>query len=397
MKTTLAMTMVMALENSVGISGFGSQSSEFLVMATKVDLGVLGFSVTVATLRSQGSQSPCGIEMSYAVPVLPLHAPPFLDGSLSSTSHNSSTVGGESSEGSNRVEMKPAVNGYKWRLVISYEGTKYAGWQYQVSPPTVQCFLEKALNCATKLERKDLCLVGGRKNRCRSSRVRPGPFQVAHFVTPFNYGSLDGIHAALNGILPDDIRVREISPAVPEFHARFSAEGKTYHYKIYNDAVMDPMQRHFAYHSACKLNADVMREAAKHFVGIHNFSAFANTSNSDRVRNPVKSIFRFDVVEMGALLQLEVEGSGFLYRQVRNMVALLLQVGREALPPDIVPSMLASQDRRELAKYVMFAPPHGLCLVNVMYNKDHLRLPPDCPTGSFGKHHTITKCKLPFY
>ncbi|KAM6548053.1 hypothetical protein CsatB_019729 [Cannabis sativa] len=331
--------------------------------------------------------------MSYAVPVLPLHAPPFLDGSLSSTSHNSSTVGGENSEGSNRVEMKPAVNGYKWRLVISYEGTKYAGWQYQVSPPTVQCFLEKALNCATKLERKDLCLVGAGRTDAGVHALG----QVAHFVTPFNYGSLDGIHAALNGILPDDIRVREISPAVPEFHARFSAEGKTYHYKIYNDAVMDPMQRHFAYHSACKLNADVMREAAKHFVGIHNFSAFANTSNSDRVRNPVKSIFRFDVVEMGALLQLEVEGSGFLYRQVRNMVALLLQVGREALPPDIVPSMLASQDRRELAKYVMFAPPHGLCLVNVMYNKDHLRLPPDCPTGSFGKHHTITKCKLPFY
>ena len=129
---------------------------------------------------------------------------------------------------------------------------------------------------------------------------------MAHFVTPFNYGSLEGIHAAPNSLLPADIRVREISPAVPEFHARFSAEGKIYHYKIYNDAIMDPMQRHFAYHSACKLNAAVMREAAKHFVGIHDFTAFSNTSNSNRVRNPVKSIFRFDVVEMVKLSMLVI-------------------------------------------------------------------------------------------
>lgn len=222
-------------------------------------------------------------------------------------------------------------------------------------------------------------------------------FQVAHFVTPFNYDNLERIHAALNGLLPADIRVREISPAVPEFHARFSAEGKTYHYKIYNDTVMDPFQRHFAYHSAYKLNADVMREAAKHFVGKHDFSAFANASHNDGVPNPVKKILRFDVFEMGALIQLEVEGSGFLYRQVRNMVALLIQVGREAIPPDIVPKILATRDRKELAKYALCVPPHGLCLVNVKYNQDHLRLPSCCPTSSFGKHYTISKCKLPFY
>lgn len=124
---------------------------------------------------------------------------------------------------------------------------------------------------------------------------------MAHFVTPFNYDSLESIHAALNGLLPPDIRVREISPAVPEFHARFSAEGKIYHYKIYNDAVMDPMLRHFAYHSACKLNAAVMREAAKYFVGKYDFSAFANATNNDGVPNPVKNTFRFDVIEMARL------------------------------------------------------------------------------------------------
>lgn len=92
--------------------------------------------------------------------------------------------------------------------------------------------------------------------------------------------------------------MREISPAVPEFHARFSAKSKIYHYKIYNDTFMDPFQRHYAYHSAHKLNSAAMKEAAKYFIGKHDFSAFANASQKERVRDPVKNIFRFDVIEM---------------------------------------------------------------------------------------------------
>lgn len=123
-------------------------------------------------------------------------------------------------------------------------------------------------------------------------------FQVAHFITPFNYDSLESIHAALNGLLPSDIRVREISAAVPEFHARFSARSKIYQYKIYDDSIMDPFQRHYAYHSVYRLNTTLMREAAKFFIGKHDFSAFVNASRNDRVPVPVKNIFRFDVIEM---------------------------------------------------------------------------------------------------
>lgn len=76
---------------------------------------------------------------------------------------------------------------------------------------------------------------------------------------------------------------------------------------------------------------------------------------------------------------------------------MLLQIGKEAIPPDIVPMILASRDRKELAKYALSAPPHGLCLVTVNYNEEHLGLPSGCPKTSFGRHHTISKCKLPFY
>ncbi|GAV85334.1 PseudoU_synth_1 domain-containing protein [Cephalotus follicularis] len=329
--------------------------------------------------------------MSYAVSVAGVPSPLYPNWCISSTNNIPSPL---NAEDPHRILKATVRNpGYKWRLVIAYDGTHYAGWQFQQSPPTIQCIVEQSLIRVTKLERKDLQLVG-------ASRTDAGVHawgQVAHFITPFNYDTLEGIHAALNGLLPSDIRVREISPAVPDFHARFSAKSKIYHYKIYNDAIMDPFQRHYAYHSTYKLNTAVMKVAAKHFIGRHDFSAFANASRNNRIPDPVKTIFRFDVIEMGALLQLEVEGSGFLYRQVRNMVALLLHIGKEAIPPDVVPMILATRDRKELAKYALSAQPHGLCLVSIKYNEEHLWPPSGCPKTSFGRHHNISKCKLPFY
>ncbi|GAB2275421.1 hypothetical protein Dimus_010177 [Dionaea muscipula] len=306
---------------------------------------------------------------------------------------NGSEFHGTSVSSIHNLPMKPADPPvYKWRLVIAYDGTNYAGWQYQASPPTIQYMVDEVLTKVTKLEREDLRLVG-------ASRTDTGVHalgQVAHFVTPFNYSSLEGIHRALNGLLPSDIRVMEVSPALPEFHARFSAMSKIYHYKIYSDSIMDPFQRHYAYHNVHKLNTTSMRQAARYFIGKHDFSAFVNASN-DKKRDPVKDVFRFDVNEMGPLLRLEVEGSGFLYRQVRNMVALLIEIGREALPPDIVPEILATNDRKILAKYAQCAPPHGLCLVAVKYNEEHLQLPSGCPAVSFGRYHSFDKCVLPFF
>ncbi|XP_021752370.1 uncharacterized protein LOC110717891 isoform X4 [Chenopodium quinoa] len=312
--------------------------------------------------------------MSFAVttPPLPLHF---------NSSSNSSISGGQI------LPLNPTIPTYKWRLLIAYDGTNYAGWQYQASPPTVQCAIERALIRITNLDRKDLNVVG-------AGRTDTGVHawgQVAHFVTPFNYDSLDEVHAALNGLLPSDIRVRELSPASTLFHARFSAKGKIYRYSIYNGAVMDPFARSYAYHSLYKLNVAVMAEAAKYFIGKHDFSAFANAIRNDRVRDPVKTISRFDVTERGPLVELEVEGSGFLYRQVRNMVALLLQIGREAIPPNIILDILGTRDRKELAKYALSAPPHGLSLISVNYNEEHLQLPSNCPPVSLGRRSTVSK------
>ncbi|XP_072979275.1 uncharacterized protein [Typha angustifolia] len=226
---------------------------------------------------------------------------------------------------------------YKWRMVIAYDGTKFKGWQYQPAPPTIQCLVENALIRITKLDRKELCLVG-------ASRTDTG------------------VHA--------------------------------WAWKAFTLQLMGFFPQIFSVH---KLSPHAMREAAAYFVGKHDFSSFANASHNDGSPNPVKEIFRFDITELDAVLQLEIEGTGFLYRQVRNMVALLLQIGREALPPDIVPKIIAARDRRELAKVALSAPPHGLCLMSVNYNQEVLEPPEGFPPVSFGRSHHVSKCKLLFY
>lgn len=120
--------------------------------------------------------------------------------------------------------------------------------------------------------------------------------QVAHFVTPFCFDNLEPLHASLNGILPPDIRIREIAPVHPDFHARHSACRKTYQYKAVVAPVMEPFRHNYAYHIRHRLNIAAMQEAASYFVGVHNFSAFANASSDSTVRSVVRELLRFSVV-----------------------------------------------------------------------------------------------------
>ena len=120
--------------------------------------------------------------------------------------------------------------------------------------------------------------------------------QVAHFVTPFCFDNLEPLHLSLNGILPPDIRIREIAPVHPDFHARHSACRKTYQYKAIVAPVMEPFRHNYAYHIRHRLNIVAMQEAASYFVGVHNFSAFANASSDSTVRSVVRELLRFSVV-----------------------------------------------------------------------------------------------------
>lgn len=119
--------------------------------------------------------------------------------------------------------------------------------------------------------------------------------QVAHFTTPVCFDDLDPLHASLNGILPPDIRIREASSVQPEFHARYSACRKTYHYKAHVSPVLDPFQHNYSYHIRNHINVAAMQEAASYFVGVHNFSAFANHSTDSASRDLLRELLRFTV------------------------------------------------------------------------------------------------------
>eukprot|EP00250_Pteridium_aquilinum_P034452 c7607_g1_i2 orf=113-1159(-) len=281
---------------------------------------------------------------------------------------------------------------YKWRLHISYDGSKYAGWQIQQKPATVQLMLEEALAKATKISREKLLVVG-------ASRTDTGVHalgQVVQFQTPFQLKELRSVHASVNGLLPVDIRVREVAAVQPQFNARYSAKRKIYQYKAYCNPIMDPFQSGYALQVRESLNINAMREAARFFLGVHDFRAFANVAKQVRKGGFVREIYRFDITEKETFLLFEVEGSGFLYRQVRNMVGLLLKIGKELLPPSAVQTILASQCRKLLAYHASTAPPYGLYLVRVVYDEADLEVPPGSPQISCGIFQTHSECKVLF-
>lgn len=119
--------------------------------------------------------------------------------------------------------------------------------------------------------------------------------QVAHFTTPTCFCDLEPLHTSLNGILPPDIRILEVSSVQPDFHARYSACRKTYQYKAYVSPVMDPFQHAYAYHIKNSVNIAAMEEAASYFVGTHNFSAFANHSADTASRDTLRDLLSFTV------------------------------------------------------------------------------------------------------
>jgi hypothetical protein len=117
--------------------------------------------------------------------------------------------------------------------------------------------------------------------------------QVAHFTTPSCFDDLEPLHTSLNGILPPDIRIREVSSVQPDFHARYSACRKTYQYKAYVSPVMDPFQHDYACHIRNHVNVAAMQEAASSFLGLRNFSAFANHSADPASRDLLRELLSF--------------------------------------------------------------------------------------------------------
>jgi len=244
------------------------------------------------------------------------------------------------------------------KLVLAYDGTAFNGWQLQAGSGqrTVQGCLEQAL--------ARICAAPVRAHG--SGRTDSGVHalgQVVHADIPEERVDVPW-QRSLNAILPDDISVLHAALAAPDFHARYSALSKTYTYSLWPESRYDiPQRRNFVW-STGTLDFAAMDEAAKHLVGEHDFASFQN------VGTPVKSTVRTVTLiarEPGLFPGEEVwrfEADGFLKQMVRNMVGLLVEVGRGRFAPADVRAILEGCDRKAAFPT---APPQGLTLAAVRY------------------------------
>lgn len=244
---------------------------------------------------------------------------------------------------------------FKYKIILSYDGTRFSGWQFQLNAPSIQGCIEEAL---AKVLKQHARVVGAGRTDAGVHALG----QTAHFA---HAELLDcrRLLQALNGLLPHDIRIKEVVAAPIDFHAQHSALGKIYHYHLWLERIIDPFLRLYRLHYSRPIHLSLLKEAAQRFIGKRDFATFANLGSSEQITT-VRTISRLDVVEQEGGCRLEFEGDGFLYKMVRTIVGTLLDVAIGKRSLDDIETLFAAKDRRAAGMAVF---PSGLFLVRVHY------------------------------
>jgi tRNA pseudouridine38-40 synthase len=248
-----------------------------------------------------------------------------------------------------------------FRLTIQYDGTDFAGWQVQAQGErTVQGELERAL---ALLEGEPVALHGaGRTDAGVHAEGQVASARLKREWTP------ERLRDAINGNVGRDLRVIACEVVAEDFHARFSARGKTYRYYLFNENFISPFVVRYAHHEPRALDVERMRECARLFLGVHDWSAFS-AAQAD-VENRVRNLTRLEVAEFwsdqarGHMIEITASADGFLRYMVRSIAGTLLAVGRGEIDGETITRALATGDRT-LAGAT--APAKGLTLVEVNY------------------------------
>ena len=246
------------------------------------------------------------------------------------------------------------------KVILSYDGAEFSGWQVQPHAITVQGTLASAIGRITG--EKVLPQGSGRTDAGVHALA-----QVMTFVTESSVPTANFVKA-MNDILPAAVRVLEVTEAAGDFHARHSARAKTYRYRIYREAICPPFLARYVWHYPYPLAEEEMARAARLVVGKHDFTSFAavdpERGQAEAAVSNIRNIFSSCWERLGEELVYTVRGSGFLHHMVRNLVGTLILVGKGTLQVEDVTRILAARNRSAAGAT---APASGLYLVGVEY------------------------------
>ena len=246
------------------------------------------------------------------------------------------------------------------KLILAYDGTDFSGWQVQPESSTIQGTLASAIGRITG--EKVLPQGSGRTDAGVHALAQVATFATDSIIPAAN------LVIALNDILPASIRVLEVTDVPSEFHARKSAHGKTYRYRMYRGTICTPFLARYVWHYPYPLDELAMSDAARLIEGEHDFTSFAaadperglEADGSLNIRRVFSSIWRRE----GDEFIYEVQGSGFLHHMVRNLIGTYLLVGKGTLKPGDMARILKTKNRSAAGAT---APASGLYLVKVDY------------------------------
>ena len=259
----------------------------------------------------------------------------------------------------------------RFKLTIEYAGTRYSGWQIQKNAKTVQGEIDRAVRTVTG--RKDFELYG-------SGRTDAGVHalgQVAHLDVSTSLHA-EALRRRLNDELPADINLLEAVQVPHRFHARHHAVARRYLYQIARRRTA--FAKAYVWWVKEPLDAGLMRDGAQAFVGMRDFRSFAAPDARDEDEAPPSTVVlveRLDIIEDGDLVLVSIQGSHFLWKMVRRMVGVLVEIGKGAMQPDAIRTILTGGST---APARLTAPPSGLFLETVFYDGDVQGTPPRAAT-----------------
>lgn len=242
-----------------------------------------------------------------------------------------------------------------YKLTLAYDGSRYDGWQKQGNTSkTIQGKLEALL---ARLEGQAVEVQGA--GRTDAGVHAKG--QVCTCRLDSNWREAE-LRDAMNQYLPSDIAVLQVEKVPERFHARLSATGKTYCYRIWTGEIPNVFERNYVYPYPARVSVEQMREAASYLIGTHDFKSFC--SNRHMKKSTVRTLDSIDIQEMENEIRIVYHGNGFLYNMVRILTGTLLEVGEGKRTPESMTAVLEEKDRQQAG---FTAPPQGLTLLEVDY------------------------------